>query len=199
MDEIAQLIKTICSGTPGEKSRAMERLYALQQRPLRRQFMTDYRLSFERADELVQELMMRVLKSACSFSGSGGGKGWILKLGGNLFIDGYRRSTREVQTQPIPEDENGMMQIPEPTDRGSAEEHQMLDLVEQAMEKLSATHPRLAAALNGVVVEGWDGKTLADRLDLKSVGAGYQMIYEARSKLREYVRRLTLELERKPT
>jgi RNA polymerase sigma factor (sigma-70 family) len=191
MDEIAQLIKTICSGTPREQSRAMESLYAQQQRPLRRRFMAIYRLSHEQADDLVQELMMRILNTACSFTGTGGAAlGWIHKLGFHLFVDNYRRAAKEPIVQPIPEDENGMMQFEEPAERDSTDEHALLDLVEQAMAQMRESNPKLAVAIEASVLEGWDGKTLAEFLGKKSVGAAYQTVYEARLKLREIARRL---------
>lgn len=146
-----------------QQTAALRRLYQEKGREFGRFFVAKG-LSHADADDVLQETMLKVLKQAASFRGEGTVTAWLWQIARNALIDHQRQKMRNTEdtlddTQwRDAEDVPGMHTI-DPLQPAKAVD----DCVTKGLAKFAKKEPDRAYALE-LVVEGVDGKEIADRL-----------------------------------
>ncbi|HEY6065184.1 MAG TPA: RNA polymerase sigma factor [Thermoanaerobaculia bacterium] len=157
------LVATAAAGDPA----ALEALFDRYHRDLFR-FLRRVAEPADAAEDLVQEVFLRVWKSARSFRPDGSFRGWLYRIARNAAADEFRKSSRlaPVGVAVSPED------LPAP---------------ERVPGELAAALARLAAADREVLVlarfHGLSGAELAAALEC-STGAARVRLHRALKRLR---------------
>jgi len=100
------------------------------------QFCRQMTRSGPQAEDLTQEIFLRVLQKAGSFQGNGSFKGWLFYIARNLTLDHLRAAQRRGREEALEEDMEPVV------DRRSAEQaasgRQRMDLLMRALARLPA-------------------------------------------------------------
>lgn len=73
---------------------AAERLYRASRTPVLRFFMNSGRLSTDEAEDVFQEMIIRVIKHAGTYNGSGNAAAWIWAIARNVLMDFFQSTNR---------------------------------------------------------------------------------------------------------
>jgi RNA polymerase sigma-70 factor (ECF subfamily) len=138
----------------------------------------------DRAQDLTQEIFLRLFQNLASFRGDVPLLAWTLRLSRNLCIDDYRRRRLERSFRFLPLDTiDGLRDASDPA--ALAEHRQLLALVESALRELD---PETALILALRDLEGLSYRELEALLDLPS-GTVKSRLHRGR---RELLQRLEL-------
>jgi RNA polymerase sigma-70 factor (ECF subfamily) len=132
------------------------------------------------AEDLSQEVFLRVWKEAANFKATGSLKGWVFRIASNLALNRLRRARLPLAPEPDAGPGAGL----DPSERLAARERARA--VREAVESLPETQ-RLAVVL--LRFEGLSYGEIAQALDL-SGSAAASLIHRAHEALREKLRGL---------
>ncbi|MEM1092152.1 MAG: sigma-70 family RNA polymerase sigma factor [Pseudomonadota bacterium] len=124
------------------------------------------------AEDLTQEIFIRVLRKAGSFRGEGCFKAWLYNVARNLTFDELRKNKRRGITVPEPDAENLGHMVDERSAEQSASDKQRLDQLETALARLPEA-AREVIWLGRFEFEGYD--ELAQALGCKPGAARVRM------------------------
>jgi len=114
-----------CLGTLFERHNKAVYRFCLQ--------MTGHRAQ---AEDLTQEIFLRILRKASSFRASGSFKAWMFNIARNITFDYLRAMRRRGNTAPV--DENMEPMIEHRTAEQAASGSQGVDVLQQALARLPA-------------------------------------------------------------
>jgi len=89
------------------------------------------------AEDLTQEVFLRILRKASSFRGSGSFKAWMFNIARNITLDHLRSAQRRGNTGPIEESMEPM--IENRTAEQAASGSQSMDVLAKALARLPAS------------------------------------------------------------
>lgn len=187
--EDANLLKKVCEGSDREKSKAMARLDKLYRFKLRRYFIRR-RQDDAKAEDLCQDVLLKMFLAACSYKGTAALSGWLFRIARNHLVSVIRIEQNlpsETQYQEN-QTEDGYLDDAADEFTGAifdpdVDEHEQMRLIEEAMALLQERDPERAETLRLSCVEGWSGAQLAVHLD-RTERAAFQYVYESKKKLR---------------
>jgi RNA polymerase sigma-70 factor (ECF subfamily) len=147
-----------------------------------------YRLSQSRADaeDLVQDLVVKVYKGSTDISKLNNPRTWLSKVMYRLFIDKYRQNSRAPVLQLITEESEDHSSIIENWEYDTlnlenlTEQQQFIELIENAMSKLNEEHRTL---INMFEIEGYSLAEISEILDVP-MGTLKSRLHRARKRLR---------------
>ena len=89
------------------------------------------------AEDLTQEVFLRILKKASSFKGNGTFKGWMFNIARNMTLDHLRAMQRRGATAPVEESMEGVVE--NRTAEQAASGSQNMDMLKKALGQLPET------------------------------------------------------------
>lgn len=89
------------------------------------------------AEDLTQEVFLRVLKKASSFKATGSFKAWLFNIARNITLDHLRAMQRRGSTAPV--EENMEPMIENRTAEQAASGSQSMDMLQQALSRLPSS------------------------------------------------------------
>lgn len=141
------------------------------------------RVSRERAEDLVQDVFVNIVRHCGSYRGESLITTWIWSIARNVLIDHFRRE-RNVQVLDLDDldDDGGDPALRVESGTGLEE------CVQRAFAQFAADHHDRAETLALVAFEGWDMAELAAYLK-RTPGAVREYVSQCRKKLRPYLDR----------
>jgi len=173
------LIQAIAAGDQA----AFEHLVKRYQNPLGN-FVYRYVGDRSAAEDITQEVFMRVYRSASSFVPKARVSSWLFKIALNLSLNEIKRRQRERRDETAIHDEQGHGAV-DPASSAAAARHDFEQEIMSALDKLSGNQ---RAALLLRVNEGLSYREIGETLGL-SVQSVEALIFRARQQLRGSVRR----------
>jgi RNA polymerase sigma-70 factor (ECF subfamily) len=150
------------------------------------------------AEDLVQETYLKAYRFFHRFQPGTNCKAWLLKVLTNIFINKYRKKTKEPETIAVAEDEDYRLnqRILALGNRQNPEEHFWSQLGEEQIKKaLESLPPEFRLAVTLCFVEGFSYEEIADILGVR-LGTVKSRIHRGRlllkSQLLDYAQQLGL-------
>lgn len=153
--------------------------------------------SWQVAEDVVQEAMIKVWQRCLTFQGTGDPIAWIHQIVRHTMLDALRhnnlRASRESPLQDedgqlTPQAEHAVAQLSEEhgaTPEGVLAEHQVELVFRQCFERFAAAHPEHATVLRWVVEDGLDNAAIEVLLE-RTPGATREFISQCRKKSRPF-------------
>lgn len=173
-----QILTLIVKGGHDNHLRAFNAIYQDWAHPMKSFFMARG-CTLQDADDVFQEVVLKIWKNARQFNGQGSAKAWAWSTARNTLIDHFRRS----QKHPVMDTLNGDPDdpvIPAPTPSVHPD-----DCVEAGLDRFAAVAPDRAYALE-LWSAGTDLQEIADRIG-RRYGATRQYLMECRKKLKPFL------------
>lgn len=149
--------------------------------------------SWQAAEDVVQDGMIKVWQRCATFKGPSDPLGWIRQIVRNTMIDAVRARPPE---QPLQDDEGEL--TPEaqsavnrlsagtvPTPDETLRSHEVERVFRRCFERFATAHPDHAMVLRWVVEDGLDNAAVEQLLD-RSPGATREFISQCRKKARPF-------------
>ncbi|HVT15442.1 MAG TPA: sigma-70 family RNA polymerase sigma factor [Thermoanaerobaculia bacterium] len=134
--------------------------------------------SIEEAEDLTQEIFLRLFQNLGRYRGEAPLAGWALRLSRNLCIDHYRRTRQERRSTAVPEEV--LQRLPALDDpRADAERRQQLRAVYSALEEMPEELAEVAVLRD---LQGWSEDETAAYLEMP-VGTVKSRLHRARRDL----------------
>lgn len=153
--------------------------------------------SWQAAEDVVQDAMVKVWLRCASFRGPGEPLAWIHQIVRNTLLDALRqRKVQAPREAPLQDDDGQLTRDVEAAvrdlsashvgtpDRALAE-HQVEAVFRHCFEQFAAAHPDHAMVLRWVVEDGLDNAAIEALLE-RSPGATREFISQCRKKARPY-------------
>jgi RNA polymerase sigma-70 factor (ECF subfamily) len=170
-----------------EGDQAVASLFRRYRRPLLG-FLAQRGLGAEAAEDLVQDVFIRMVKGAAGFRHEARVSSWLFQIAANLHVDQTRRvnledTADEAQWQHIEGTVAAQGALDAPVHTAAQDLH---DCFEQGFAQFARAHPARAEALQQVVVHNWAVRDVAAFLE-RSEGATREFLSQCRKKLREFL------------
>jgi RNA polymerase sigma factor (sigma-70 family) len=176
-DDDAALLAAIAGGGPAACG-ALERLYRRRAPEIRRWLAR--RLANESdADDLVQQIFMKVFAGAHSFRNESSPRTWLWRIAHNVYIDHFRKFALVPPAEPLE------LWIERLEDL-SGQRDELVECVRQGFANFAAQHPQRGEALRLAAIEGWSTAELAAHLD-RPAGATREFVSQCRKVLRDFI------------
>lgn len=184
MNDDNEAIKAIAAGGP-EAELALVRLYKAHRIRLL-SFFIRQGVKKEEAEDMVQEVFIRVMKSAGTFRAESMVSTWLHKIARNLLIDSARKTSKEETFGDSAWDQIEASPAAKVPDRAGADidRRRLEDCLERQFAEFRLRHPQMADALTKVSDLGWSSHDLASHLG-RSNDATRQFLVQCRKRLRE--------------
>ena len=169
-----------------DAERALEALFRKYRRPLIA-FLVQRRVDEGAAEDLVQEVFVRVVRSAGSFRHEAKVSSWLFQIARNLHLDHVRKVNLEDTV-----DEDAWMAIEHTTSLPAACEapaslrEALHECFERGYGAFAQVYPEPAAVLEKVVQLDWSTREIAHFLQ-RTEGATREYLSQCRKKLRHFV------------
>jgi len=153
--------------------------------------------SWQAAEDVVQEAMVKVWQRCATFRGPGEPIAWIHQIVRHTLLDALRKHKAQAPHEEALEDESGQFtgEVQQAvqglsaalvsTPEAALAEHQVELVFRQCFEQFAAAHPEHATVLRWVVEDGLDNAAIEVLLD-RSPGATREFISQCRKKARPY-------------
>lgn len=153
--------------------------------------------SWQAAEDVVQDAMVKVWQRCASFRGPGEPLAWIHQIVRNTLLDALRqRQAQAPREQPLHDDDGQLTRDAEAavldlsasgvaTPDGALAEHQIEAVFRRCFEQFAAAHPEHATVLRWVVEDGLDNAAIEALLE-RSPGATREFISQCRKKARPF-------------
>ena len=171
-------------GRVGEKG--LEQLYRKYRRPLIA-FLCRQGASSQHAEDVVQEVFIKLQRAAASFKGNSSVSSWLHGIARNLFIDQMRASNKEFGL-----DEDGWRLV-ETTVQASVAcplnpdpQKAVQECFDRAYATFAKAHPTAADVVYSTMQHGWSTKELSEFLQ-RTESAAREYLSQCRKKLRAFV------------
>ncbi|MDW8469038.1 MAG: RNA polymerase sigma factor [Burkholderiales bacterium] len=145
-------------------------------------YFVRHRVPRERAEDLVQDVFVSIVRHADGFRGETRIDAWMWAIARNALTDHFRRARPE---EPLDEEELLPLldaQADPPREAGSGLE----DCVRRAFAAFAARYPERAEILARVAFDGWSIAEVAAMLR-RTPGASREYLSQCRKKLREFL------------
>jgi len=153
--------------------------------------------SWQAAEDVVQEAMVKVWQRCASFQGSGEPLAWIHQIVRHTLLDALRqRKAQAPREEPLHEEDGQLSAQAQAavralsaervaTPEGRLAEHQVEAVFRHCFEQFMAAHPEHATVLRWVVEDGLDNAAIESLLE-RSPGATREFISQCRKKARPF-------------
>jgi len=169
-----------------DAERALEALFRKYRRPLLA-FLLQRRLDEGSAEDLVQEVFMRVVRGADGFRGEAKVSSWLFQIARNLHVDQLRKARPEETV-----DEDAWMAIEHsvalaPACEAPASAHEALqDCFDRGYGAFAQAYPQASEVLDKVVKLEWSTREVAEFLE-RTEGATREYLSQCRKKLKRFL------------
>jgi RNA polymerase sigma factor (sigma-70 family) len=153
--------------------------------------------SWQAAEDVVQEAMVKVWQRCATFRGPGEPLAWIHQIVRHTLLDALRqRQAQAPREEQLHDDDGQLTRDAEAavldlsthgvaTPEGALAEHQLEAVFRRCFEQFSAAHPEHATVLRWVVEDGLDNAAIEALLE-RSPGATREFISQCRKKARPF-------------
>lgn len=137
------------------------------------------------ARDVLQETMVRIVRGAASYSGSGDAKSWLWQVARNCLLDTLRKQARQHEDE-LPANDEEWQLIAEASEapRGRSDLG-VQDCVTRGLEAFAARAPERAFALT-LLMEGLSMEEIGARIG-RTAGATKEFLSQCRKRLEPYV------------
>ncbi len=163
-----------------DKSSFKSMVFAMQSNLMA--FAMKLTLNKEEAQDLVQDTNLKALKNEAKFVDASNPRGWMLTIMRNIFINNYRRSTRENIVLDT-SDDGYLLNLPQESGMSNPEGAFALGEITSIIEKFPEDY-RQPFNLH---VAGYKYKEIADKLRMP-LGTVKSRIFTIRKQLREILK-----------
>lgn len=163
-----------------DKSSFKSMVFAMQSNLMA--FAMKLTLNKEEAQDLVQDTNLKALKNEAKFVDASNPRGWMLTIMRNIFINNYRRSTRE-NTVFDTSDDGYLLNLPQKSGMSNPEGAFALGEITSIIEKFPEDY-RQPFNLH---VAGYKYEEIADKLRMP-LGTVKSRIFTIRKQLREILK-----------
>lgn len=171
-------------GRAGEKS--LEQLYRKYRRPLIA-FLCRQGSNSHMAEDVVQEVFIKLQRSAVSFRGNCAVSSWLHGIARHLYIDHMRSTKKEFcldddgwrLVETTIETRNTCAFSPDP-------QQAVQDCFDQAYASFAKAHPAAADVVYSTMLHGWSTKDLSEFLQ-RTESATREYLSQCRKKLKVFV------------
>ena len=169
-----------------EQEKALYELYKNKAKEFGRFFMSRG-VAQMTADDVVQETILKILKQAYSYRGDGTANSWMWQIARNALADSLRSKSRE-RTENLDDEQwklaesNESFQVNIEIDASRSAEKCVI----RGLQSFEKADPDRAYAIK-LVVEGVDGKEIADRIG-RTYMATRQYLTQCRQHLAPYIK-----------
>ena len=167
----------------GARERGVRQLFEAYAGQLRRYFVRHRVLEAE-AEELVQEVFIRVLRGCDSYRGEAPPAVWFWTIARNTMIS-YHRAQRPEQRAADFDDADGFEQWLE-NQPGADSPAWLRECLQRQLARFEVDHPQRAECITAVVMRDWGIDELAAFLG-RSLAATKEYLSQCRKKLRAYL------------
>jgi len=169
-----------------DAERALEALFRKYRRPLVA-FLAQRRLDEGTAEDLVQEVFVRVVRAAASFRGEAKVSSWLFQIARNLHLDHLRKANVE---DTVDEDawqaiEHSVALAPACDAPASAQEA-LQECFDRGYGAFAQAYPEPAEVLQKVVQLDWSTREVAQFLQ-RTEGATREYLSQCRKKLKRFL------------
>lgn len=152
--------------------------------------------SWQVAEDVVQEAMVKVWQRCATFRGAGDPIAWIHQIVRHTLLDALRqRQAQAPREQPLHDDDGQLspdaraavvdLAAQVATPDAALSEHQVEAVFRRCFEQFAAAHPEHATVLRWVVEDGLDNAAIEALLE-RSPGATREFISQCRKKARPF-------------
>lgn len=134
------------------------------------------------AEELVQEVFIRILNKAASYRGEAAPSAWLWTVARNAFISHRRR----VEPPTHGDDESVLRELIDDSSAAALETEELVNCVRQQFQRYRQKHPERAEVLALVAFYGWQPKDLASYIG-RTVAATREYLSQCRKVLKPYL------------
>lgn len=163
-----------------DKSSFKSMVFAMQSNLMA--FAMKLTLNKEKAQDLVQDTNLKALKNEAKFVDASNPRGWMLTIMRNIFINNYRRSTRENIVLDT-SDDGYLLNLPQESGMSNPEDAFALGEITSIIEKIPEDY-RQPFNLH---VAGYKYEEIADKLRMP-LGTVKSRIFTIRKQLREILK-----------
>lgn len=154
--------------------------------------------SWQAAEDVVQEAMVKVWQRCATFRGPGDPIAWIHQIVRHTLLDSLRqRKAQAPREEPLHDDDGqltrdaeaavaGLSATQVATPEAELAEHQLEAVFRRCFEQFAAAHPEHATVLRWVVEDGLDNTAIEALLE-RSPGATREFISQCRKKARPFL------------
>lgn len=178
-------LKVVAAGGR-DAERALEALFRKYRRPLIA-FLAQRRVDESTAEDLVQEVFMRVVRSASGFREEAKVSSWLFQIARNLHLDHLRKANLEDTV-----DEDAWMAIehavavPAACEAPASAQEALQDCFDRGYGAFAEAYPEPAAVLHKVVQLDWSTREVAHFLQ-RTEGATREYLSQCRKKLKRFL------------
>ncbi|MFG6440913.1 RNA polymerase sigma factor [Roseateles sp. LKC17W] len=153
--------------------------------------------SWQAAEDVVQEAMVKVWQRCASFRSTGDPIAWIHQIVRHTLLDALRQRAVQAPREEALHDDDGQLTHEAEaavlglsvqgvaTPEGALAEHQVEAVFRRCFEQFAAVHPEHATVLRWVVEDGLDNAAIEGLLE-RSPGATREFISQCRKKARPF-------------
>lgn len=163
-----------------DKSSFKSMVFAMQSNLMA--FAMKLTLNKEEAQDLVQDTNLKALKNEAKFVDASNPRGWMLTIMRNIFINNYRRSTRENIVFDT-SDDGYLLNLPQESGMSNPEGAFALGEITSIIEKF----PEVYRQPFNLHVAGYKYEEIADKLRMP-LGTVKSRIFTIRKQLREILK-----------
>jgi RNA polymerase sigma-70 factor (ECF subfamily) len=169
-----------------EAEKALEALFRKYRRPLLA-FLLRRRLDEGTAEEVVQDVFMRVVRGAAGFRSEAKVSSWLFQIARNLHLDHLRKANLEDTVDPEAwvAIEGALAGQPACESPVSAREA-LQECFERGYRAFAQAHPQASEALHKVVHLEWSTRDVATFLN-RTEGATREYLSQCRKKLKRFL------------
>ena len=162
--------------------RAVAGLFREYRRPLLA-FLIRHGVQQDLAEDVLQEVFVRVVRHADGFRGESAVSSWIYQIARNLAADATRTPRREEQL-----DDEGWQQVADQTACVNDGAHKIAldDCVNKGFVAFGREHPERAEALRRTALDGWNVRDVAAFIE-RTEAATREYLSQCRKRLREFL------------
>ncbi|WP_096662442.1 RNA polymerase sigma factor [Polaromonas sp. AET17H-212] len=176
----------VADGGP-QADKAVESLFRQYRRPLMG-FLIRRGVGADVAEELVQEVFIRMVRGASGFRHQARVSSWLFQIAANLHID----QTRRISLEDTMDD--AQWQVIEGTvatqcgtgEQDAAGAEALQECFDRGFSEFAQAHPQRAQALQHAVLHKWSVRDIATFLN-RTEGATREFLSQCRKKLREHL------------
>jgi RNA polymerase sigma-70 factor (ECF subfamily) len=172
--------------------RALRRLYDVYGQQMLR-FFVYQGASSDEAQDVLQDTLIKIYKSAAQFGGQGSEKSWIWQVARNTLLDAFRKSQR-VRTEEVLVNPEQWQHFEESVASPMVcDPNQSVDeCVANGLEQFALDMPDRALALN-LYLEGHSMEEIADQIG-RSASATKEYLSQCRKKIKPFIAHCTEQL-----
>jgi RNA polymerase sigma factor (sigma-70 family) len=136
--------------------------------------------SSEEAKDILQETIVKIVRNAHSFEGTGSARAWIWQIARNCLLDALGKRSRQLEVPASNDD--AWQEIPAPCGRTDLE---VQECVDRGLAEFAKAAPERAYALT-MYLDDMSMEEIGERIG-RTTSATKEFLSQCRKKVREYV------------